>query len=257
MDTIIISIVRRPYVFAFLCAYFILAIKRWGAMRSLLWLVAGFVIAWMSEYASINLSFPYGEYHYVYENLKGELLLGGVPVFDSISYAFLIFAGFTTAEFIARRSSMIIRVFLGAGLTMLLDVIIDPIATMGDKWFLGKIHYYAYSGFYFGVPLSNFAGWFIVSLAVILFNVRMWSHYPVFFGNRPFDIIAGGPSNKDETFNISYPLFFIAIALFNIVITFRVGEIVLGISSSTILLLISVFVMLAFRSGIPRQRTGS
>lgn len=257
MDTIITTMVKRPYVFAFLIAYLLLAIKRWGAARTSLWLISGYVIAWMSEYASINWNFPYGEYHYVYENLKGELMLGGVPFFDSLSYVFLIFAGYTTAEFIARRSSTMIKVFMGAGLTMLLDIIIDPIATIGHKWFLGQIHYYAHSGWYFGVPMSNFAGWFVVSLAVILFNVMMWTLYPGTFAERPCDILACSPSGRDERSNPAYPMFYISIALFNIAVTFWVGEVMMAMASSAILLIIMTFVTLAYRSGIPRRKKGS
>jgi uncharacterized membrane protein len=32
----------------------------------------------------------------------------------------------------------------------------------GDRWFLGNLFYYPEPGVYFGVPLSNFAGWVIV-----------------------------------------------------------------------------------------------
>jgi putative membrane protein len=32
----------------------------------------------------------------------------------------------------------------------------------GDRWFLGRIFYYPDGGVYFGVPLSNFAGWALV-----------------------------------------------------------------------------------------------
>ena len=45
---------------------------------------------------------------------------------------------------------------------MLLDVVIDPLAARGDRWFLGRIFYYPDGGVYFGVPLSNFAGWVVV-----------------------------------------------------------------------------------------------
>ncbi len=262
MDILFTSVVKRPYVFAFLVAFVVLSVKRWGWKRSLLWLLSGYVIAWISEYSSINNGFPYGEYHYVYENLSNELMLGGVPVFDSLSYPFLIFAGYSTAEFImrdtrhetkdkgpiagSRVSGLVSRVLLGAALTMLLDVIIDPIATMGDKWFLGKIHFYAHPGWYFGVPLTNFGGWFLVPLAVILFNMRMWNHFPGFFCERD----AAG----EERLNVVYPLFYLAIALFNIVITFSVGEWKLGISSSVLLLAVAGFVMRAFRNA-PARRT--
>jgi len=191
MDTLLTTITNRPYVFAFLIAYLYLSISRWGWQKSFLWLISGYLIAWLSEYSSIHNGFPYGEYHYIYENLTGELLIAGVPFFDSLSYPFLIFAGYMTAELILRPllckegegevdlphppSPYKGEVFLGALFTMLLDVIIDPIATMGDKWFLGKIHYYAHPGWYFGVPMTNFGGWFLVSFAVIAFNMFIWS----------------------------------------------------------------------------------
>ena len=50
---------------------------------------------------------------------------------------------------------------------MLLDVVIDPIALRGNRWFLGRIFYYVDGGAYFGVPLSNFAGWALVGTLAI------------------------------------------------------------------------------------------
>ena len=263
MDALITTVLKRPYVFAFLIAYLILSIRRWGWKKSLLWLVSGYTIAWISEYASIHVNFPYGEYHYIYENLRGELLVGGVPFFDSLSYPFLIFAGYTTAEFILLpllckegRGEVDLPhltspykggaiVILGALLTMLLDVIVDPIATMGDKWFLGKIHYYAHPGWYFGVPVTNFGGWFLVPLVVILLNVLLWP----FFNLRS--------TIHDSRFTWLYPLFYIGIALFNIAITFYVGEWKLGISSSVILGIIAAFVTRAHLLSRSRQTTKS
>src|SRR5207249_9026556 len=55
----------------------------------------------------------------------------------------------------------------GALLMTCLDVVIDPLTVLGDRWFLGKIYYYPSGGLYFGVPLSNFAGWFLVGLTTI------------------------------------------------------------------------------------------
>ncbi len=250
MDELITTILHRPYVFAFLLAYLFLSVKRWGWKTSLLWLASGYIIAWISEYASIHVNFPYGEYHYIYENLQGELLVGGVPFFDSLSYPFLIFAGYTTAEFITRRTSY--AVFLGALLTMLLDVIIDPIATMGDRWFLGKIHFYAHPGWYFGVPLTNFGGWFLVPLAVIAFNVFLSSRLADTHSKNTKTGTIHGPA-----YEWLYPAFYISIALFNIAVTFWVGEWKLGTSSSVILCAITAAIMLASRSAPARRMTGS
>ena len=43
-------------------------------------------------------------------------------------------------------------------LMMLLDVVIDPLAVRGDRWFLGRIFYYAEPGVYFGVPAVELRG---------------------------------------------------------------------------------------------------
>ncbi len=51
---------------------------------------------------------------------------------------------------------------------MLLDVVIDPLAVRGDRWFLGRIFYYPEPGGYFGVPVSNFAGWVVVGATIVL-----------------------------------------------------------------------------------------
>ena len=48
-----------------------------------------------------------------------------------------------------------------------LDVVIDPLTVHGERWFLGRIYYYPEGGIYFGVPLSNFVGWFVVGVTTI------------------------------------------------------------------------------------------
>ena len=54
-----------------------------------------------------------------------------------------------------------------AGLLMMwLDVVIDPLAVRGDRWFLGRIFYYPEPGWYFGVPVANFVGWVVVGAAI-------------------------------------------------------------------------------------------
>jgi putative membrane protein len=45
--------------------------------------------------------------------------------------------------------------------------VIDPLAVLGDRWFLGRIFYYPAGGVYFGVPLSNFIGWLLVGWAMV------------------------------------------------------------------------------------------
>lgn len=242
MNALATTFFARPYVFAFLAAYLILAGRLLGIRRTLLWLVSGYAIAWASELSSITNHFPYGEYHYLYENMPGELMILGVPFFDSLSYAFLTFAAYASARFALseQHEATHLVVFLGALLTMLLDVIVDPIATMGDKWFLGQIHFYAFPGVYFGVPFTNFAGWFLVALCIIAFNIAAWRLWPNFFG------LTQKPASSQRISWI-YLAFYVSIALFNIVITFWVNEWRLGMTSTLILSAILLAIVKTYR----------
>ena len=225
------TIIHRPYVFAFLIAFLVLGRIYWGWRKTFLWLVIGYMIAWISEYSSIHNGIPYGLYHYIYENMPGELMVFGVPFWDSLSYPFMIFAGYTTAQFLCGNYKSPIpnpnsrtyalrhlgTALLGAFLTMLLDIIIDPLTVMGDRWFLGKVYYYPNGGQYFGVPLTNFAGWFLVPLVVILV----------------FQLVSSFSRGNDtqlthlRTQTLKHflnPLFYLSIAVFNIIITVWINE---------------------------------
>ena len=230
METILYTMLKRPYVVAFLAAYLVLGYRYFGGWRTGLWLVIGYGVAWLSEWSSIHTGFPYGLYHYIYENLHGELMLAGVPVWDSLSYVFLIFAGYTTAAFIQFPKSP--HPLLGALLTMLLDVIIDPLAHLGNRWFLGEIYYYASPGIYFNVPLSNFFGWFLVAFLVIALFQAL-ARPPLL--PRPFWL---------------YPAFYISIALFNILLTFAIQEWALAFASLGWLSLVVMAVVYRDRYGL-------
>ena len=59
--------------------------------------------------------------------------------------------------------------WLTAFLFTFIDMVIDPVALRGDRWFLGKIYYYPDPGWHFGIPYANYIGWTIVgciSLAI-------------------------------------------------------------------------------------------
>lgn len=210
-----ITLLHRPYVFCFLLAFVGIAGRHLGWRRMLLWLVTGYGIALASEAWSIRTGFPYGMYHYVYENLRGEWILFGVPVWDSLSYPFLIYAGYAMASYLLHsRTHALTHCLCGAFLTLLLDIIIDPLTVRGDQWFLGRVYYYSEPGVYFGVPLANFAGWFLVPLTVIALNRALWNRRPTEVGPR------------------FGALFYLAIACFNITITFGIGAWPLGLAST-------------------------
>ena len=159
------TLALRPYVFAFLAAFAVAAARDLGPWRMVRFLVWGVVVAFAAVYASTRVGIPFGLYHYTEDTRGIELYVSNVPFFDSLSFTFLAYGSFCLARQ-ALGSARGWRVVLLSGvLMMLLDVVIDPLAVRGDQWFLGRIFWYPDGGPYFGVPLSNFAGWLIVGVA--------------------------------------------------------------------------------------------
>lgn len=172
IDTLITTIINRPYVVGFLLGYIFIAWRLCGPRFTFGHLLTGYFIAFVSEYLSINYGFPYGWYHYIYENLKGEWLNHGVPVWDSASYVFMCFAGLMIARFcwgerpLESLKEKTLLLLLSSFFVTLLDIVTDPVAHMGERWFLGKIYYYPNPGWYFDITFANFAGWIITSLCI-------------------------------------------------------------------------------------------
>ena len=109
--------------------------------------------------------------------------MAGVPLMDSLSYVFLAYASFCLALMALGRgrwggrgfhledrpslAEILGALILGAVLMVTLDIVIDPLALRGYRWFLGQIYGYPEPAVYFGITLSNFAGWFLVGLVLI------------------------------------------------------------------------------------------
>ncbi len=270
MQSLLTTVVHRPYVFVFLAAFLTIGFLNRGLGRTLLFLVLGYSIAFLSEFSSIRNGFPYGMYHYVYENLEGEILLGGVPVWDSLSYSFLAYAAYETAEYfrppptpslVPQKGAASLRrgrgggLITGAILMVLLDVVVDPLAVRGEKWFLGKIFYYPEGGIYFGVPLSNFAGWFFVALAII--GSYQFLEKMIFKSPPPLERRAQRVG-AHLIAPLLGPRFSWGILVFNLTITFWIGEWALGLTGFLIhlaagVILISVLFFLSRRTRAPSE----
>jgi len=159
------SLVLRPYVFLFLLAFLGAGVRDLGLRRTALFVAWVWPLAFVAEFASTRIGIPFGLYHYTGLTRGQELFIADVPFFDSLSFTFLAYASFSLARMVlATRHPMRLALLSGV-LMMLLDVVIDPLAVRGDRWFLGRIFWYPHGGPYFGVPLSNFAGWFLVGTA--------------------------------------------------------------------------------------------
>ena len=159
------SLLLRPYVYLFLCGFLAAGFRDLGLRRTALFLAWVWPLAFVAEFSSTRLGVPFGLYHYTGETRGHELFIADVPFFDSLSFTFLAYASFSLARVVVVAVHGRLGLALLSGvLMMLLDVVIDPLAVRGDRWFLGRIFWYPNGGPYFGVPLSNFAGWLAVGV---------------------------------------------------------------------------------------------
>jgi putative membrane protein len=227
------TVTSRPYVFAFFAGYLWAAVTHLGWKKTLLFTVCGYLIAFGSEYSSIHTGIPYGWYYYLDTTSDRELWVAGVPFFDSLSYLFLSYCSYATALLILgpikawrtnivvletrqlRRSAAVLC--LAALLQTFLDTIIDPVALQGRRWFLGQIYGYREVGVHYGVPLSNYGGWLVVSgilvlvLQVIDAKTGNATDRPVGMSSLPFRALMG-------------PVLYLSVLVFNLVMTLMIGE---------------------------------
>ena len=186
MEALTAMFVERPYVVAFLAAFLVISWSERGWQRTLFWLASGTFLGWLMEFSSVRTAFPFGSYTYREDNFPDELWIGSVPLFASLSFAFLTYFGYSLActflSPLVRLGSDIqrkadprvdgsVRVLLLAALiTTWADTVIDPVAHLGKYWFLGDLYIYKTDGFHFDVPLSNYGGWLLTSLCIVFVN---------------------------------------------------------------------------------------
>jgi len=227
------TVTMRPYVFAFLAVYLVAAVTHLGWKKTFCFTVIGYLIAFASEFSSINTGIPYGWYYYIDTTKTQELWIAGVPFFDSLSYVFLTYCSYTAAlltvspvkayrwNLVTLETHSIRRSFsvllLASLYQAFLDIVIDPVALQGRRWFLGQIYGYREAGIHFGVPLSNYIGWFVVSLLLVFALQRIDAaiakkvERPSGIVNLPFRSLLG-------------PVLYLSVLVFNLTVTILIGE---------------------------------
>ena len=239
------TFINRPYVFAFFAAYLLVAVLHLGWRTVLTFTVVGYLVSFISEFSSINNGFPYGWYYYIDTTSNRELWIAGVPFFDSLSYLFLCYCSYSTALFIlaplrgwrwnlillesrALRKSFSV-LLLGSLLQTYLDIIIDPVSLQGHRWFLGRIYGYREQGHHFGVPLTNYLGWWLVS-AVMIFALQRLAirstgpYAPAGVRSVPFKVLLG-------------PCLYLCVIAFNLTMAAIIGEMTIAVSGLFIVFL--------------------
>ena len=258
------TLLLRPYVFFFLVVALVTSFRLLGRMRTGALFGITWFTAFLCELSSTRIGFPFGDYYYTGSSVGEELYLSNVPFMDSLSFTFLLFASYCLSLWLLLPAGpgspdagrrLLMRVSLSwpvIGLTctlfMLIDVVIDPVALRGDRWFLGQIYGYPEPGVYFGVPLANFAGWFVVGLMAMM-------------GYRALDRRGVLPAFPDAApagdVLLGCGLYYLVL-LFNLAVTFWIGEWFLGLVGCLLYVPVTALALLKLRrvrlSPSPRGR---
>ncbi len=139
---------------AFFLVSIILSLRVWRGA----WILplSGSLIGYISEYLGVNYGFPFG--HYEYEAFKGVALLN-VPIPIAVAWGMYLYTCYLAAS---PYASGIRRLVLSAFLMVVLDLAVDPVMVELGIW------RWEHVGPWFGVPISNFVGWFVTSLIALL-----------------------------------------------------------------------------------------
>jgi uncharacterized membrane protein len=188
MHLLVSTIELRPYVFVFLASFLFISIVNFGVRATLLFAVLTYLVALCCEWSSVHNGFPFGLYNYIDATRGREIWVFGVPFMDSISFTFLAFASYTVALLLCsplHRRGLDLRVLdtwnirgaarvwlLAALFMVMIDTVVDPLSVLGNRWFLGRIFQYDSPGQHFGVPISNYLGWyFVAAITIAIFRV--------------------------------------------------------------------------------------
>ncbi len=116
------------------------------------------------EIAGVRLGFPFGRYVYTREL---QPLVLGVPM--AIGCAWLVLFAYVKQMLQFGGIPSHWQYLCGASWMVAVDLLIDPLAS-------GPLGYWIWEekGWYCGVPLMNFLGWFMVSLALFLIFRNPW-----------------------------------------------------------------------------------
>jgi putative membrane protein len=163
------------YVSTFLIALpsFVALFGYLGPRRAALSLLALSAFGYVIEAIGVVTGLPYGSFYY--GDALGGRLLGLVPYLLPISYAPLVIGAVAASWNDSLVNHRVFFIFRAALLLVLMDGVLDPGAAFLGFWIWPE------GGAYYGVPLSNYAGWLLSGAlaAALLLAVGRWRTAPL------------------------------------------------------------------------------
>jgi putative membrane protein len=133
--------------------------ERYGKKNILIFFLITWAVSFFFENLSIITGFPFGFYHY--SSSLGLLTVPLIIIFAyfAIGYLAWVLSNVLTGQYSKKLEGrqVFIVPFIAAFIMVMWDLSVDPISsTLQSLWV------WTTPGAYFGVPISNFFGWFLV-----------------------------------------------------------------------------------------------
>jgi uncharacterized membrane protein len=135
--------------------------------RTLMMLASGFGIALLFEHLGSSTGFLFGEYDY--SDLLGPKVFGQVPALIPAAWFMMLYPSWEIARSLSARiadrlsrpeARALLRIAIAACAMTAWDLSLDPRMVADGAWIWPN------GGAYFGIPLSNFAGWLVTSALI-------------------------------------------------------------------------------------------
>ncbi len=146
--------VSALFIFILALPSYYFLVKWLPTSKALMVLLLFSVFPIVIEAIGISTGLPYGGFHYSDE--MGFKILGIVPWSVSLAFAPLILGSATVTNRQIEDSRLALPV--SALLLVMFDLILDPAAVSLNIWV------WDVPGPYYGIPISNYAGWFLTGL---------------------------------------------------------------------------------------------
>jgi bisanhydrobacterioruberin hydratase len=162
----------------------------------LIGLLAAALLGFTAEIIGVRYGFIFGPYRYT-DVLQPQILDAPLVMLS----AWMVLVSYCRQMLIALKLPRLIEAALAALWMTAIDLVIDPLAA-------NQLGYWrwAQTGVYYGIPLRNFVGWFIVSF--MIFSLLSWRP-----SKTTFKIRIGQKNQAARYVGISIVLFFTVIAL--------------------------------------------
>jgi putative membrane protein len=205
VTTVLAKVFTAPVGFLGVVIVFVFVLfhgsRLYGWDNIMMFFLITFVISWSLESLSIAVGFPFGNYHYTGIWKIGEVPWIIIPAYFGTGYLSWLLAHILLNNYDSRIAGkrLILIPTIASFIMVMWDLSMDPIlSTIQGEWIWED------GGFYFGVPLTNFFGWYLTVFLIYLV-------YSIYLSRNHFK--EGDYWAKRKSFWVVIPLMYLGVAL--------------------------------------------